>query len=271
MTETVALSPRDAVQALGQSLDRLSAKDRDFAASLAAQFERKGRLSERQWPWVQTLLDRAINGYPEPAQEQVGDFAGVVHLLEHAGENLRFPKVRLRTPGGQPVALSVAGQRSRNPGTINVTDGRPFGENRWFGRIERDGTWTKPRSLRDAEAAEIGALLRRMADAPAETAAEYGKLTGHCCFCRHGLEDERSLEVGYGPVCARNYGLPWGSRSGRDTAEHQHDVDQLTADVMDAVDEAVATGQVPARIRQRPVDAERIQDAREDFMDPDCQ
>jgi hypothetical protein len=44
----------------------------------------------------------------------------------------------------------------------------------------------------------------------AEQAAEFGKVTGACVFCSRLLTDERSLEVGYGPVCADKNGLPWG-------------------------------------------------------------
>jgi hypothetical protein len=44
----------------------------------------------------------------------------------------------------------------------------------------------------------------------AEQAAEYGKLTGHCIACCRALTDDRSVTVGYGPVCANRYGWPWG-------------------------------------------------------------
>lgn len=43
-----------------------------------------------------------------------------------------------------------------------------------------------------------------------EQAAKFGKLYGICCFCSRTLTDERSIGVGYGPVCAEHYGLPWG-------------------------------------------------------------
>lgn len=44
----------------------------------------------------------------------------------------------------------------------------------------------------------------------AEDAAAFGQLYGTCIFCWKDLTDERSIEVGYGPVCAENRGLPWG-------------------------------------------------------------
>lgn len=43
-----------------------------------------------------------------------------------------------------------------------------------------------------------------------EEAAKFGQLYGTCCYCWRELTDERSIEAGYGPVCAENRGLPWG-------------------------------------------------------------
>lgn len=44
----------------------------------------------------------------------------------------------------------------------------------------------------------------------AEEAAAFGLTHGHCIACAHDLTDDRSLIVGYGPVCAKRYGWPWG-------------------------------------------------------------
>lgn len=43
-----------------------------------------------------------------------------------------------------------------------------------------------------------------------EQAAHFGHTTGSCVFCSRHLTDERSIAVGYGPVCAEREGLPWG-------------------------------------------------------------
>lgn len=40
--------------------------------------------------------------------------------------------------------------------------------------------------------------------------AECSKDLNRCCYCNQPLEDERSKDVGYGPVCAERWGLPWG-------------------------------------------------------------
>lgn len=47
----------------------------------------------------------------------------------------------------------------------------------------------------------------------AEEAASIGLAAHRCVFCSTALTDEgenKSVEVGYGPVCAAKYGLPWG-------------------------------------------------------------
>jgi NADH pyrophosphatase NudC (nudix superfamily) len=44
--------------------------------------------------------------------------------------------------------------------------------------------------------------------------AEQAKIFGHtfhrCVFCSLKLDTADSTEAGYGPVCAKNRGLPWG-------------------------------------------------------------
>lgn len=43
-----------------------------------------------------------------------------------------------------------------------------------------------------------------------EQAKRFGDVTGQCVMCGRRLTDERSISVGYGPVCAEQQGWPWG-------------------------------------------------------------
>lgn len=125
---------------------------------------------------------------------------------------LKHPKVCLQTAAGDPVVLYRAGEKSKYPGSICITDGKPYGEGRWYGRIlATSGEWQLPPSwsLNDVPA-DVAIVVTALAAAPAETAAAHGHLTGRCCFCSRKLDDERSTQVGYGPVCAGHYQLPWG-------------------------------------------------------------
>jgi len=58
--------------------------------------------------------------------------------------------------------------------------------------------------------------VRRSRPGTAAEAAALGHQTHFCCFCGLQLTDEgegKSVEVGYGPICAGNNGLPWGVKT----------------------------------------------------------
>lgn len=52
------------------------------------------------------------------------------------------------------------------------------------------------------------AALALFNDDPAKAAALHGHATGACCFCGRHLNDPSSVQEGYGPICAKKYGLP---------------------------------------------------------------
>ena len=127
----------------------------------------------------------------------------IADFLRAARERgLKFPKVAFLGPNNAELSLSLAGSKSSNPGAVFVkVDGEFVGsicaDNSVRGRL--------------ANRAELLALLNTIAAAPAVAAAAYGKMRGACSFCRKSLTDDRSgssVEVGYGPVCAKKYGLP---------------------------------------------------------------
>lgn len=70
--------------------------------------------------------------------------------------------------------------------------------------LDDDGKFTNYQS---------GLLARIARHLTAEEAARFGHDHSRCVFCSRNLSDEkdgRSVEVGYGPICADKYGLPWG-------------------------------------------------------------
>lgn len=121
---------------------------------------------------------------------------------------LKYPQIRLQTPSGSPIEIKRAGSMSRYTGQLMITDGRPYGQNAYYGRIDQNGVFVSGRESNP----ELPALLTRLASNPAEVASEYGKLTGNCSFCGLKLTDPESTAVGYGPICATHYGLPHGRR-----------------------------------------------------------
>jgi hypothetical protein len=83
-----------------------------------------------------------------------------------------------------------------------LTDGGPWGDNKWFGRIEGS-------QFHAARAAtpEVTGLLTSLSADPTSVIAGYGRLTGACALCGRDLTDQASVDRGVGPVCAKKFGL----------------------------------------------------------------
>lgn len=192
------------IERLKAVIEKLTERDRKFAESLISQEPKKKGLSEKQWFWVDALTKRVENPEPQKVRE-LGDLERLFLMFEKAQQTLKWPKIHLMA-GDQPVRLQVAGPRSKYHGKVMVTDGERFGQNKWWGAISKDGDWLQPRL---GVPAEVEQVVRQMARDPEGTAKAHGKLTGQCCFCNAGLKTEISTVVGYGPRCAKNFGLKW--------------------------------------------------------------
>ena len=193
------------IEALSAALPVLSIKDREFAGSLIAQYVRKGSLSDKQWPWIVKLAERAVAPRATTA-EKVGNMAGIIALFNTAkGNGIKFPRIRFDVDG-EVIVLTLAGDASRYAGSINVTSTGTFDSRDWYGRIAPEGDFTKGKP----GPAGLVSHLAMLAANPAEAGAAHGRRTGKCGFCAKDLTDKRSIEGGYGPVCARRWDLPWG-------------------------------------------------------------
>lgn len=203
--------------------------DRRFAASLCQQFwTKRGNISPKQIEWVHKLLDRASM----PAEPQaipgapIGNPAGIFALLQRAATRLQRAAIVLLidrevVSQDQMIRITLAGPNSRLPGCIFVTSYLAEAGNRrkYYGHLNAQGMFA-PRAGMDPEVIrKTVETLKMFALDPVGVAHEHGRLTGKCCFCRIGLDDPRSTARGYGPICARNWGLPWGDRPGEFAAE----------------------------------------------------
>lgn len=183
-----------------------SRRDQEFAQSLENQWKARG-LSSNQWVYVHKLAMAPPTPPKREAALQV-DFDRVSAMFARAAKRIKYPSITLRTADGLEVCIRLAGDKSSEPGSIAIcgeydpTSSRRF----WFGRISTDGSF---HSLPKCPPSVVD-LIRRLNELPEEVATEYGRLTGHCCFCNLKLTDGRSVAVGYGPICADHYGLPWG-------------------------------------------------------------
>lgn len=200
-----------------------------FGRSLHDQYARTGRLSDKQWPYAHkiacefvpvveqtvvvehapdsaigtvranvetiTLVERVAPA-PTPAPVETVDLSRVIEMLASAATHLRRPSIRYR-------GLTF---RRRNLGGVSI-----YANRIWIGNA--NPTF----ALNQGRPTERDAIRAMAADPIAATAAE-GRVTGSCCFCRRTLTDARSTAVGYGPVCADHFNLPWGETGTRATA-----------------------------------------------------
>ena len=205
----------------GEALDYLDARElggnlSSFAVDLKSKARTRG-LSSMQWAWVHKLATDA-KAKVERSEGLDVDLLPVVEIMALAAEaQKRLPKIVLTTSATGPVVLKRAGSRSSREGTINVTDGGDFGSNAWYGRVELDGSFTAGRDL----TVPIRELLTELAADPAKVAGQNGVATGACCFCAKLLSTRESRSVGYGPVCAEKFGLPWGDTAAADEEDER--------------------------------------------------
>ena len=169
-----------------------------FAASLVRQYVVRGRLSERQWPWVHKLAMETVS---PPAPVGTGpNCLAIVTLFSVASSNgMKRPRISF-----PQAKFSLAGKLSRHAGCIHVSRGSYPGK--YFGRIEQTGQFVPGRDVADLDMAFLSAFA---AD-PIGYAQANGKESGSCRFCNLPLTTTESVSVGYGPICAGHWGLPWG-------------------------------------------------------------
>jgi hypothetical protein len=252
----------ESVAKLHSLLPSLSARDAKFASDLIASYKKYNGLTPKQEPWIGRLIARAtIPAFQVVASSpvvagpvvSVGGFEGVIALFNAAKAHLKFPKITL-VCNGQTIKLALLGAKSKHVGAVNITDGGKYPHAVWFGRVTPNGEWTQSSKTAPEFTAALTALLKEFSENPARVAKEHGKLTGLCCFCNKAVgygEDKRSIAVGFGPDCAKNYGLKAEWLAGVAKAEAGiTEVPTLTASIA-AVDAAVAGAVTPAPVVEK--------------------
>ena len=183
-----------------QAMEIVSKLPGTFAQSLTRQWVTRGHLSDRQWPWIHKL---AVDTLTPPAPVASGpDCLAIVTLFSVASANgMKRPRISF-----PQAKFSLAGKLSRHAGCIHVSQGSYPGK--YFGRIDPTGKFIPGR---DSALLDVAFLSAFAAD-PIGFAQSNGKESGSCRFCNLTLTTTESVSVGYGPICAGHWGLPWGHK-----------------------------------------------------------
>lgn len=193
---------------------RLLAKndwEENFVESIVEQIHEGRNISDKQMAIIERILGNATKGKkgegksfrPEPQGE--GEFPKVSQLLQLAGKKLKYPKITFSV-ANQQVVVSLAPSHGKNPGAAYIkVDGD------YYGKVSANGHLTAYN-----EVTGIRTFLEDMNEDASMAARVYGHRTGRCCFCNAKLTTHESSSHGYGPVCAKNYGLVWSKTSADD-------------------------------------------------------
>jgi hypothetical protein len=202
----------DRREELRANLHWLSAKSQTFAESLMANPNQSPKVQH----WIGELIKQAMAAQNAKSSQNVKsapaatiNLSGIIKMFDHAATHMQNPKMLIRI-GDIDFLLNRGKANSRNPGTVYVAEPGDFNSRTRYGRIAPDGNFAPDDRIAPDLMQSIIAALLQINENPAKVAADYGKLTSHCCFCKISLTDPRSVEVGYGPICADHYGLPWG-------------------------------------------------------------
>jgi hypothetical protein len=172
-----------------------------FAQDMVRVF-RRGRLSPKQRAWLHILAHDVLCP-PAESVESV-ELQGIADMFaRRVDAGAKRLVVRIKDDNDRPLVFKL----SRDLCRIFVSDGDYPGC--YYGFITlQTGAFTPSKEF---DQAIIEPMAKFNAD-PAAVAQHYGHETNQCSFCGLELTDQRSVSVGYGPICAGNWGLPWGAR-----------------------------------------------------------
>lgn len=204
-----AMSHHDLVTYMDQHKEELTAKEQGFVKNCVKDLRKYPSLTWKMHKWASSIVHRVMNKDVQSAYDKLPSLKGVFDIFATAADNLKFPKITFDTDNLGVIRIQRAGAKSKYTGQLMITDGRRFGDNRWYGRIDLDGNMVAGMDVMTDPQIKF---LERFSKDPVAIAREYAKESGHCCFCNKELTDKKSTSKGYGPVCAENYGLPWGKK-----------------------------------------------------------
>lgn len=181
----------------------------------AAQWHAFNRLTEE----AETAAARAAAPAPAPAPTVAGLDADRLFAMFDAAARAPIEGRTRRTPRLQFPGLNIwrpTTGADRDVIMLTRPHSDPARRTR-LARLTRQGEllggFSSRNSLLTTEQTD---MVRRLCENPEETLRAEGRRTGTCCMCGRGLTDERSVNLGMGPVCASRWGLSaaWLSAAG---------------------------------------------------------
>jgi hypothetical protein len=173
-----------------------SAGDFPFAVAMREALDKWGGLTENQM----AACLRCVEGRQKAQQAKVEREAAApeisiekIHQALQAARShqVKWPKLDLDT-----FTFKLAGDNSKNPGAIYVTEGDEY-----LGKIVS----AKFVCVKACGGERQSRIIAAAAD-PERAAVAYGRRTGNCSCCGRLLTNGISIDRGIGPICAEKFG-----------------------------------------------------------------
>ena len=260
----------NSIALLKSNIDQLSDRSKSFAESLIKQAERKGSLSPKQMPYLNSLIADAVKSAsrpivfksakvatPKPVNEvtTMTGFEAVVEMMTAAHDTLQVCRLRIHTENLGQIVFKSEKVRTSSWGAPSVYAPTPLitvERNKVvLGTIDRAtsvGTFNTLNGRRATYFTNVEADIDAFRQDPIGVMTAHGKKTGNCCFCGRDLTDHRSTAHGYGPICAKKFSLVWDSKSAmviekkiEDRTENARIIHDIIKGVWNVVDSDDAT------------------------------
>lgn len=183
------------------NLNKLTDWESQFIQSVNSFYQRKGYITEKQ----EAVLKKIYTKTTEQGKlvEEIAkhyNLFTIAKMFQRAESYLQYPTIELLLSKGK-----VKIYKSPNGAYLHIF----FHEYRAKAVLSRSGEILSIPNGASREILEYFDELQEFCDNPQEAVKLQGRKTGRCCFCKQELTNETSVSLGYGPICAQHYGLPW--------------------------------------------------------------
>ena len=164
-----------------------NAETNSFAASLMDSLTKWGSLTEKQLAAVQRNLTSSSCKVVDVSSNRLHE-----GFAKAKASGLKWPRITIGD-----VVVSMAGDNSRNPGSLYVKQGGEY-----LGKVT-NGKFYSSSQCKPEQVEIVGSLLSD----PKAYMKEYGVQTGYCCMCNRELTNPISVKLGIGPICGERFGF----------------------------------------------------------------
>lgn len=170
-----------------------------FMSDLAEKIRKYGELSDKQIAVVEKAIQRKKDWEAKKNQPSANINISVVRdKLLLGKETWKRPVLR----AGDTFKFTLAPETGKNSGCVYIKH-----HGTYIGKIDQKNDFFPYKATK-----EQMTYLKEFAKDPLKELKAYGSNTGSCGFCGRALTKKESYTVGYGPVCAEKFGLPYGGQ-----------------------------------------------------------